>query len=255
MASAIVGGILNSNLNTADNIFLYDTNINQYNKFNKDCIRVRSLQNGINEADFIFLSVKPQNIKEILKEIQKFDYQNKVFVSICAGITILSIENYLNNAKIIRTMPNTPLLLGLGVTAICKNQFVTDEEFELVKKIFSSSGYVSEIKEEDINGITAITSSSPAYFYLFAKGLMEGAKQLNFNYEDTLEMICKTMIGAANMMLTSNKSLDELISMVKSPNGTTEKALNVLEDSNVVGTISDAMVACSKRAEELSKLN
>lgn len=152
-------------------------------------------------------------------------------------------------------MPNTPLLLGKGVTALCKNANVSNEDFEMVKSFFSSSGYITEIEENDINSLTAITSSSPAYVYLFAKGILEGAKALNFNYEDTLKMICYTLIGSANMILSSNKNIDDLISMVKSPNGTTEKALNVFEDRNFIDIISEAMKACKDRAEELSELN
>lgn len=255
MASAIAGGIIKSGLVEASCVYLFDKNPEQYNKFDKLCKSVDSIEEGINLCDYIFLSVKPQNISEILDKIAKANYENRIFVSICAGITIESIERSLKGAKIIRTMPNTPLLLGQGVTAICKNDKVEDSDFTFVKSLFESSGYVSEIDEKDINALTAITSSSPAYFYLFAKSILEGAKLLNFNYNDTVEMICRTMIGSANMILSGDKSLDDLISMVKSPNGTTEKALNVFEDNQLTEIVCNAMLACAKRAEELSKLN
>ena len=90
---------------------------------------------------------------------------------------------------------------------------------------------------------------------MFAKGLLEGARKLDFNYDDALKMICYTLIGSANMILSTGKSVDELIAMVKSPNGTTEKALNVLDENDFVNIICQAMDACKKRAEELSKLN
>ncbi len=85
--------------------------------------------------------------------------------------------------------------------------------------------------------------------------MLEGAKNLNFNYENTLDLICKTIIGSANMVLQGDKTIDEQIRMVKSPNGTTEKALNVLEEQNIIGIVSDAMKACEARAKELSELN
>ena len=255
MASAIVGGIIRASLVSPKNVHLYDKNTAQYERFDSGCIHAKDLESSFELADYVFLSIKPQNIKEILSLLKELDYKNKVFVSICAGITISSIENQLSGAKIVRTMPNTPLLIGQGVTAICKNENVSSNEFEFVKSIFSSSGYVTEIEEKDINALTAITSSSPAYIYLFAKALEEGAKTLSFNYNDTLRMICQTLIGSANMILSSNKSLDDLISMVKSPNGTTERALNVLENKGLVDIVVEAMVACEKRADELSKLN
>ena len=255
MACAIVNGIINSNILPAENIILFDKNTEQYARFNPACRTATGLSCGFSEADIVFLSVKPQNIKEILAEISLLDYKKTVFVSICAGITIESIENALCGAKVVRTMPNTPLMLGQGVTAICRNENVTDADFDFIKSIFASSGYVTEIEEKDINALTAITSSSPAYVYLFAKSILEGAKALDFNYDDTLKMICYTLIGSANMILSGSKSVDELISMVKSPNGTTERALNVFDASHFTDIVVDAMKACAKRAEELSKLN
>lgn len=255
MASAIAGGILKSKIVSPNQIYLFDKNQEQYKKFDSECVATSLLSDGFSKAKYVFLSIKPQNIKDVLTEICQLDYQNKIFVSICAGITIESIEASLSNAQIIRTMPNTPLMLGMGVTAICRNKNVSDKDFEFVKSIFSSSGYVSEIEEKDINCLTAVTSSSPAYVYLFAKGLLDGAVSQGFNYDDTLKMICYTLIGSANMILSTGKSVDDLIKMVKSPNGTTERALNVFEDKNFLGIISEAMEACTKRAEELSKLN
>ena len=255
MASAIAGGIISTKKVLPQDVYLFDKNTNQYEKFHSDCNTLEELKTAFDLAEYIFLSVKPQNIKDILGEISTFNYENKVFISICAGITIESIEKQLIGAKIVRTMPNTPLMIGQGVTALCKNSLVSNEEFEFVKSIFSSSGYVTEIEERDINTLTATTSSSPAYVYLFAKAMLEGAKKLGFDYDDTLKMICYTLIGSANMILNNSKSLDELILMVKSPNGTTERALNVLESNDLVGTVYQAMDACAKRAEELSKLN
>ena len=255
MASAIAGGIVKSKFVEPTNVYLFDKNIEQYSKFDSNCNQSIDLQDSFNKADYVFLSVKPQNIKEVLSEISKYDYQDKIFISICAGITIDSIEKMLPKAQIIRTMPNAPLQIGLGVTAVCRNSLVNDDDFEYVKSVFSSSGYVTEIEEKDINSLTAITSSSPAYIYLFAKGMLEGAKKLNFNYDDTLKMICATLIGSANMILSSNKSVDDLITMVKSPKGTTEQALNVFDDNNFTEIICKAMDACTKRAEELSRLN
>lgn len=255
MASAIAGGIIKSEILSPENIYLYDKNPDQYSKFDSRCKGVTELDNAFNCADIVFISVKPQNVKEILSILCNFDYSRKVFVSICAGVTIESIENILDGSMVIRTMPNTPLMLGQGVTAMCHNNLVSEDDFNFVKQIFSSSGYVTEIKECDINSLTAVTSSSPAYIYLFAKAIMEGAHRLGFDYPDTLKMICDTLIGSANMILSCDKSLDDLISMVKSPNGTTERALNVFESKNLIDIVCEAMAECKNRAEELSKLN
>ncbi|MBR2296901.1 MAG: pyrroline-5-carboxylate reductase [Clostridia bacterium] len=255
MASAICGGIINAKIASAQDIILFDKNEAQYSKFDSLCNKATSLNDAVSFADCIFFSVKPQNMKEILGEVSKFNLEDKLFISICAGVTIASIEETLGNVKIVRTMPNTPLLIGQGVTALCKNDAVTDEEFAFASSLFASSGYTFEAKEDDINRITAITSSAPAYVYLFAKAMLVGAESIGFEGENTIEMICRTLIGSANMILNDERSVDELIRMVKSPNGTTEKALNVFEEKKFIEIVSEAMKACTDRANELSKLN
>lgn len=255
MASAICGGILKSKIAQASDIILFDKNTDQFSKFDPDCIKETSIENAINSADVVFFSVKPQNMKEILTQISVLDTNDKLFISICAGVSIASIEDALGKVKVVRTMPNTPLLIGQGVTALCRNGEVSDDEFAFATSLFASSGYTTELKEDEINRITAITSSSPAYVYLFAKAMLVGAQKMGIDADNTLEMICKTIIGAANMILSDSRSVDELIKMVKSPNGTTERALNVFEEKGFIDIVSEAMKACADRADELSKLN
>ena len=255
MASALAAGIIKGNVVDAKDIILFDKYPEQYKKFDSDCLKADSIADAVNYADYIIISVKPQIAKEVICEIKNASYENKVFISICAGTPISTIESVLKGAKIVRTMPNTPLLIGQGVTAICKNDKVSKEEFDFASSLFSSSGYVTEIKEEEINAITAVNGSSPAYVYLFAKGMLDAAHRLGLKGEDLLEIICKTIIGSATMLLKDGRSPDELINMVKSPKGTTERALDVFEENNFTEIIYKAMKACTERADELSKLN
>lgn len=255
MAFAIASGVISSGKISASNIGIFDTNKEQYKKFDSNCFTCDTISELVNKTDCIFLSIKPQNIKDVLNSIKSYNLSQKVIVSICAGITISSIEKVLGNVKIIRVMPNTPLLIGQGVSALCSNSTIAEDDLTFVKSVFASSGTVITVNESDMNNITAITGSSPAYVYLFIKSICDAAKALGFNSESTKDIVCKTFIGASNMVLTNEKTLDELISMVKSPNGTTEKALNVFSEKNLDSIIFDAMNACSKRADELSKLN
>ena len=256
MASAIAAGIISSKLALPANIILFDKNEEQYSKFDSSCIHAESINQAIALSDYIFLSVKPQNIKDVLSVIKECSFlEKKVFISICAGITISSIEAQLGKVKIARAMPNTPLLIGQGTTGVCKNEFLTDEEFSLVKGIFDSSGYAVEVNEADINNVTALTGSSPAYTYLFVKAIVDAAKRLGFNNKNATKMFCETLIGSANMILKSEKNIDELIRMVTSPNGTTERALNSFYENDFCEIIYKAMKACADRADELSKLN
>ena len=256
MASAIAGGIISSKIVCPSDIILFDKNSLQYTKFDSKCFYASSIYEAVSLADYIFLSVKPQNINDVLNEIK--DHPNtsdKVFISICAGITISSVEAKLGSVKIARAMPNTPLLIGQGTTGLCRNSLLNDNEFEFVYSFFSSSGYVATVEENDINNVTALTGSAPAYVYLFIKSIVDGAKKLGFDNEHATKMVCNTLIGSANMVLNSDKEIDELIKMVTSPNGTTEKALNRFNDNNFCEIVYDAMKACADRAEELSKLN
>ena len=256
MALAIAKGIIDSNTVSAKDIVLYDKFIEQYKKFDPSCITAESIEDVINLSEYIFLSVKPQNIKDVLNDIKKCgNISNKIFISICAGITISSIENILGEVKIARAMPNTPLLIGEGTTGICKNQLLSDEEFEIVMRFFSSSGLSIAVNEEDINNVTALTGSSPAYTYLFIKAAVESIQKLGFDNQNATKMFCNTLIGAAKMVLSSERDIDDLIKMVTSPNGTTERALKSFENDNFCETVYNAMKACKDRAEELSKLN
>ena len=255
MASAIVGGIVSSQLCPPNNIILYDKKVEQYSKFPSQCLKAEDIKEAVVFSDFVFLSVKPQNLKDVLCEIKDCDnLSNKAFVSICAGVLIDTIVSEIGNVKVARAMPNTPLLIGQGTTGICKNKILTDEEFSFIKEIFSSSGFVATVCEEDINNVTALTGSAPAYIYLFVKAATESAKKLGFTNNDAIKMFCNTLIGSANMILNSDQSLDELIRMVTSPNGTTERALKSFEADNFSRTIFNAMKACADRADELSRL-
>ena len=255
MAFAITQGIISSNIAKASDIVLYDVNPNQYEKFNKNCTRANSIDELASISDYIFLSIKPQNLKSVLSSVEASIFNKKTVISICAGIPIKTIESFIGNIGVVRAMPNTPLLIGQGVTALCHNGNVSDEKLTFVSKMFSSAGTVIFVEESDINNITAITGSAPAYVYLFIKSMQDAAIKLGFTSNQTTEIICKTFIGASNMVLSTDKTVEELISMVKSPNGTTERALNSFEENNLQNIIFDAMDKCAKRADELSKID
>lgn len=256
MACAIARGMISSQIISPCNITLFDKNSEQYSRFHNDCRKATSILDAVSQANYIFLSVKPQNIAEVLEEIAKNkDLSSKIFISICAGITMSSIEARLGEIKIARAMPNTPLLIGQGVTGLCQNNRLELYEFDTIKSFFNSCGFTVEVNESDLNNVTALTGSSPAYAYLFVKSAVDAIKKLGFNNEKSTEMFCKTLIGASNMILQSNKSIDDLIKMVTSPNGTTEKAMISFEENNFSEIMYKAMKACADKAEELSKLN
>ena len=255
MAGAIIRSMQNNY--SADNIVLFDKDTTKYDPYkNEPFILANSAPKAVEIADYIFLSVKPQNFTELLTEIKdsKVSLEGKTFISIAAGITTDFVCEKLGfNAAVIRTMPNTPLLVGKGVTALSKNNAVNDKVFKNICAVFAASGTAFTLPEEKMNDIIAVTSSSPAYVFLFIKSIYDAATEMGFDNKDMLEIICKTVIGSTELLLKTGKTPDELISMVKSPKGTTEQALNIFEANNFSNIVKDAMIKCSERAEELSK--
>lgn len=254
MAYAIIGGLVNpsSALSVSKNqITLFDSNPTQYEKFG-DGYTIASTIADAMQADIIVLAVKPQNYADVLSEINGINLTGKILISIAAGISTAYIESKVGECAVVRTMPNTPLLIGKGVTALCRNQYVSDADFALVEQIFAASGTTIRLDESEMNKIIAATSSSPAYIFLMIKAICDGAEAQGICCADLRSAVCNMVIGSATLALESDKSLEELIRMVTSPKGTTEQALRVLYDANFEKMIADAMDACTKRADELS---
>lgn len=256
MAFAIIGGLTNENSELAvakNKITLFDANPAQYDKFVGDFNIVANISDAV-KSDIIFLAVKPQNYAAVLSEINGADLSGKILISIAAGISTEFIEKAVGSCAVVRTMPNTPLLVGKGLTALCRNKNVSDEDFTLVEKMFSASGTTIRIEESEMNKIIPATSSSPAYVFLFIKAICDGAKAQGLECDDIRKAVCDAVIGSASLARESDLSLEELIRMVTSPNGTTEQAMNVFYNEDFEGTVKKAMDACLKRAVELSQI-
>ena len=204
-------------------------------------------------ADMIVLGIKPQQYAAVLNEFRDVGFhERKVFVSIAAGISTDAVCHMLGrDTPVVRAMPNTPMLLGLGSTAVSRNVLTTDEEYELAKKIFSASGMIIDLPEDRMNAVIAATGSSPAYLYLIIKAIYDEARAQGVDAPTLLEGICQMTAGAAQMIRDSGDDPETLIRKVCSPGGTTERAMQVLYDEDLPGILSRAMQACTARAEEL----
>ena len=254
MASAIIKGMLKSKNYKPENILIFDVNQSKYNDFqtiNLTCFdNVYSL---VEMSDIIILAVKPQQFENLLKDIKSRVNINQTIVSIAPGISTNYIKKMLDkNCPVIRVMPNTPLLVGKGASALSKSQEVNDAQLKIVKDIFASSGEVHELDESQMDSIVAVNGSSPAYVYLFAKAMCDYATSENIDQKTAMDLICKTLEGSAEMLRSAGHTPDELIKMVCSPNGTTERAIKSLEAGHFYETIQQAMRECTRRARELS---
>lgn len=257
MASAIIGGLTDpqaANRIAPTEITLFDKNPAQYARYSPAFPTAESATEAARNADIVVLAVKPQNYAEVLAELGNTELHGKIFVSIAAGISTAFVESYLGGeTAVVRTMPNTPLLVGKGVTALCRNKHVSDAQFKLIEQIFAARGTTLRLEEADMNRIIAATSSSPAYIFLMIKAICDAAAAQGIRCSDLRDAVCNMVIGSAELALHSEKSLDELVRMVTSPNGTTERALNVFYSADFEKTVADAMDACTRRADELAQ--
>ncbi|MBP3310034.1 MAG: pyrroline-5-carboxylate reductase [Ruminococcus sp.] len=255
MGAAIMKGISASSL--ADNISLY--------AFDTDKSKTEALREyGVNACGseqeltgcckYVFLAVKPQVIEGVLETLAPAATENTVFVSIAAGITDEFIaKKTLPEAKVILVMPNTPLLLGEGASALSHNDRVTEDEFSVVLNIFEICGKAAVIPKDKMKEIIPINGSSPAFIYLFAKGFIEYAASVGIDADTASELFTQSLIGSAKMITDSGYSIDELIKMVSSPGGTTLAGLDRLYEGKLTETVKNCCESCTQRAYELSK--
>jgi len=257
MGCAICDGILNSAYIDPCNIILVRRSTDKISAYRElGCCVCSDLMYAVKSADIILLAVKPQMLPVILDEVSPY-CEGKLVVSIAAGTKIEAIKKKLPNSKIVRAMPNTPLTVGEGVTEICCDIDVNEEDFEIAKSLFRGAGLVFECREEELNALTALTSSAVAYFALVEKAMRDWAFKngiSDYNEQTVCDLISKTALGTAKLLHEKNLSPEELIKSVASPNGTTERALLVFEEKDLCGIFHSAMDACLKRAEELSEI-
>jgi pyrroline-5-carboxylate reductase len=254
MANAIIGGLLRCGAVDSSHLILCD-------KFPDKCaehvkngaVLASSPAEAVRDADCVVLSVKPQNFPEVLGELSAVaGIAGKLIITIAAGITVETVKTALHGAPVVRVLPNTPMLIGQGVSVICRADDVAAEDFAFVKSMFEASGSVTVIDETEMNRIISVTSSSPAYVFAFIDAICQGARAQGLDGEALLTAVCDMVIGSAMLLKQDSLTPAEQIKRVTSKGGTTERAMAVLSERNMAGMISDAMRACTARADELS---
>lgn len=253
MSGAILGGILDSGLLPPERVFLSNRHEDKLAGFRRrgvntttDNIRV------VREADVVVLGVKPQMFDTVLPEIAPFA-AGKCVVSISPGFSTAYLRTALPGCYVMRAMPNTPLLVGKGVTAVVEAPEVPAPLFQAVLDVFSSAGRVELVPEELMDAVISVSGSSPAYFFRMADAMVQGARSFGMAPEQALRMAALTMEGAARMLLESGKDAGELTRQVCSPGGTTLAALSAFDDYRFEELLAEAMARCAKRSAELGK--
>lgn len=211
---------------------------------------------SITTADIVIFAIKPQIFSKVALELTTAVQQKKpLIISVATGITESSIQQWLGGGiSIIRSMPNTPVVIGCGATALFANNYVTQNQKQWADSILSAVGITLWLDQENlIDVVTALSGSGPAYFFLIMEALQQAGEKLGLPAETARILTLQTAYGAARLALESEKNIVELRAAVTSPHGTTEQAIKVLEKAKIREIMADTLVAAQKRAKELSK--
>jgi pyrroline-5-carboxylate reductase len=206
---------------------------------------------AVKPADIVVLAVKPQNMKALLGAIGCL-LKGKLVISIAAGISIGLIKKNASGAKIVRVMPNNPVIIRAGITAITPDNGITREDIDLVKEMFSAVGEIVEVKESKQDAVVAVSGSGPAYFYKIIDDLAVAGIKAGLDKKTAYRMAIATAYGSSKTLVAKGVSPKEMVEQVKSPKGTTEKALDVMQKKGFSRIIEEAVLAAYKRSKEIS---
>lgn len=213
-----------------------------------------SLRQIVSTCDTILLCTKPGEINGVLREIATFgtDPNRILLISVAAGVTISSIENFIfNHARVIRAMPNTPALVGKGAAAFTAGTNATAKDIDFVSKLFGSVGTVTEVSEKLMDAVTGLSGSGPGFVYLFIEALADGGVASGLPRDKALELATQTVLGAATMVKETGLHPAMLKDMVASPGGTTISGVMALEQNGLRGATISAVKAATDRSISL----
>lgn len=256
MAKSLIGGLIDKGFSSRC-ISVSDPVKENLDQLNRKFGIATTSDNTIvvKDVDLIVLCVKPQILESVCKEIQASLNQTPPAISIAAGIPLSLLMDWLGeDTPIIRCMPNTPALVQSGAAGMFANQKVDKKLRNLAEEIFDAVGLCCWLeKEEDIDLVTAVSGSGPAYFFLFMEAMEKVAIDLGLDQEISRKLIIQTALGAAKMAAESAMNPSELRSCVTSPGGTTEKAVNAFLEGDIMGLFNRAMSKALERATEMAK--
>jgi pyrroline-5-carboxylate reductase len=262
MGKAILAGLIQSGTKPTNIRVTTKTQASADSIFSAQGVQAISLEkdtaantSAVKDAELVILAVKPNLILETLKEVATDIKPGSLVVSVAAGITTEAMEEVLGGqVAVVRAMPNTPSVLGLGVTGISAGSNVSKDQLELAVKLFSSVGKVLVVNESKIDALSTISGSGPAYVFYFAEKLITAAKSLGFSDQEASLMVKETFLGSATLLATSASSPEELRQQVSSPNGTTMQATGRFDAADLEKVFIEATEAALARARELGKV-
>jgi len=256
MARSLIGGLLSSGVDKLS-LYVADPIADQRNELAKD-FGIHTHDNNqaiIDQCDIIVLAIKPQRMKTVAQQIDISNAAFKLFISIAAGIRSNAIQKWLGDSvPIVRAMPNTPSLVQSGATGMYASKEVTDEQRDQAESILRAVGLTLWVNaESQLDAVTALSGSGPAYFFLVMEAMEKAGAQLGLDPETARLLTVQTAFGAAKLALEIKDEPAELRHKVTSPGGTTEKAIGVLQNNNLEAIFAEALKAAHDRSIELAE--
>jgi len=256
MGYAMISSIAQSDVVESDKIFVYDVDIQRLSKL-KDETGINILKSAkevVENCDIIILAVKPNVIEKVLEGCKNSFDTKKILVSVAVGVPIKFYKKIIGeDKKVIRTMPNTPALVGEGMTLVAPDAGVSENELDYIMKLLGCFGKAELLDEKLMSEVTALTSSSPAYVFMFIEAMADAAVLSGLPRNLSYKLAAQAILGSAKMVLETGKHPGELKDMVCSPAGTTIEAVSTLEKNKFRHTVIEAMDECTKKALEIGK--
>lgn len=254
MASAIMGGIIEKGLISADEIIGADLFAPGRERVKEQfgiCVTPDNKE-VVEKADVIVLSVKPQFYEEVICEIRDVVGADQIIITIAPGKTLAWVaEKFGKKVKIVRTMPNTPALVGAGMTAMCPNEHMTAEEIDYTRTLLESFGQVEIVPEHLMDVVVSVSGSSPAYVFMMIEAMADAAVSGGMPRTQAYRFAAQAVMGSAKMVLETGKHPGELKDMVCSPGGTTIEAVRTLEEYGFRSAVIEAMKVCEEKSKSL----
>ncbi|RHR32957.1 pyrroline-5-carboxylate reductase [Clostridium sp. AF19-22AC] len=254
MGRAIIRGIIQGGVFEPDEIIVSDSAKEAVQSL-KQCFKVTEApdnQTLAAQAEIILLAVKPQIYQTVIEQIRETVTEDQMIITIAAGWTIKRLEHAFDRpVKIIRCMPNTPALIGAGVTSVCANDLVTRNDFTKILTILESFGLAKVIPENLFDAASALSGCSPACIFMLIEAMADAAVYSGIPRQEAYDMAAQTLVGSARMVLETNKHPADLKDMVCTPGGSTIEAVRVLEEKGFRSAMFQAMLACAEKSGNL----
>lgn len=254
MASAMMGGIIKKGIVSKDDIIASDQSEAARNAA-KEKFGVSVTEDNIEvvkQADVLFLAVKPQFYETVILQIRQAATEQQLVVTIAPGQTLERVKGLFDkNMKLIRTMPNTPAMVLEGITAVCPNANVSEQELATVLSVLNGFSQTEVVPEHLMDVVTSVSGSSPAYVFMFIEAMADAAVADGMPRAQAYKFAAQAVLGSAKMVLETGKHPGELKDMVCSPGGTTIEAVRVLEEKGMRSAVFEAMKACTRKSRGL----